>query len=81
MTYTKQGRWAEVEIQYLGEPETESQDVYIMNDKAIYEQLANDDAFDSRVWFYFQDEAEFKSYFNKANGDDWFIVREIEESK
>jgi len=77
MEYTENGRWAEIEIQWLTYDETEIQEVYIMNDKTRYEQLCNDDAFDQRVWFYFGDEEEFQSYFSKDNGDDWFIVKEI----
>jgi hypothetical protein len=79
MEYTDKGRWAEIEILFKGYEETEIQEVYILNDKATYERLCNDDAFDSRVWFYFQDEMEFKSYFNKDNDDDFYIVREIKK--
>ena len=77
MEYTEKGRFAEVEIQWDNYEETEIQEVYIMNDKAKYEELCNDDAFDQRIWFYFGDEEEFQSYFSKDNGDDWFIVKEI----
>lgn len=79
MEYTENGRWANIEIQWKGYDETEEQEVYILNDRTTYERLSNDDAFDQRVWFYFQDETEFQSYFNEDNGDDWFIVREIGE--
>lgn len=78
MEYTKNGRWATVEIQWgVHYGETEIQDVYIMNDKSKYEELCADDAFDQRVWFYFGDEEEFQSYFSETNGDDWHIVKEV----
>jgi len=77
MQFTEKGRFAEVEIQFNSYEETEIQEVYIMNDKAKYEELFNDEAFDARVWFYFADEQEFESYFSKNNGDEWFILREI----
>jgi hypothetical protein len=79
MQYTDKGRWATIEIKSIGEPETEIQEVYIMNDKTKYDELCADDAFDQRVWFYFGDEEEYKSYFKEDNGDEWFIVREINE--
>jgi len=79
MQYTDKGRWAEIEIKFIGETETEIQEVYIMNDKTKYEELCADDAFDTRVWFYFGDEEEFQTYFKEDNGDEWFIVREINE--
>lgn len=77
MEWTENGRWAEVEIKWDGNEETETQEVYIMNDKKRYEELCANDSFDQRVWFYFGDEEEFQSYFKEDNGDDWFIVREI----
>jgi hypothetical protein len=77
MEYTENGRWSEVEIQWKGYDGTEIQEVYIMNDKTKYEELCGDDAFDQRVWFYFGDEEEFKSYFTYDNGDDWYIIKEI----
>lgn len=79
MQHTDKGRWAEVEIQWKGFDGTETAEVYIMNDKAKYDELCADDAFDTRVWFYFGDEEEYKSYFKEDNGDDWYIVREINE--
>jgi hypothetical protein len=79
MQYTDKGRWAEIEIQYKNNTDTEIQEVYIMNDKTKYDELCADDAFDTRVWFYFGDEEEYKSYFKEDNGDEWFIVREINE--
>lgn len=79
MEYTEKGRWATIEVKFLGEPEIIEHEVYILNDKESYERLSADDSFDQRVWFYFQDETEFQSYFNEDNGDDWFIVREIGE--
>lgn len=79
MKYTEKGRWATIQIQWKEYDEIEEQEVYILNDKETYERLSADDSFDQRVWFYFQDETEFQSYFNEDNGDDWFIVREIRE--
>lgn len=79
MEYTEKGRWATIQIQWKEYDEIEEQEVYILNDKETYERLSADDSFDQRVWFYFQDETEFQSYFNEDNGDDWFIVREIRE--
>lgn len=79
MQYTDKGRWATIEVKFLGEPEIIEHEVYIMNDKTKYDELCADDAFDNRVWFYFGDEEEYKSYFKEDNGDDWFIIREINE--
>jgi hypothetical protein len=79
MQYTDKGRWATIEIKFIGGTFPEIHEVYIMNDKAKYDELCADDAFDERVWFYFGDEEEYKSYFKEDNGDEWFIVREINE--
>jgi hypothetical protein len=80
MTFTDKGRIAEIEIQWKGYNGTEIAQVYILNDKDKYDELSADDNFDQRLWFYFQDETEFQSYFKEDNGDEWYIVREIKGS-
>ena len=53
--------------------------VVILNDSNAYEQLHKDESFDERIWFYFQDEAEFQRAFNKDNDEhDFYLVREEE---
>jgi hypothetical protein len=54
--------------------------VVILNDKDLYEKLSTDDEFDQRVWFYFQDEAEFKRAFNKDNDEhEFYLVAQYDE--
>lgn len=54
--------------------------VVILNDKNLYEELSANDEFDQRIWFYFQDEAEFKRAFNKDNDEhDFFLVEETDD--
>jgi len=51
--------------------------VIILNDSDKYEQMTEDESFDERIWFYFQDEAEFKRAFDsKSNEFDFVLVRE-----
>lgn len=51
--------------------------VVIVNDKAKYDQMTKDDAFDQMVWFTFADEAEFKRAFDPNNQEfDFTIVNE-----
>ena len=54
--------------------------VVILNDPKLYEEMTNDESFDQRVWFYFQDEAEFQRAFDPNNDEfDFTIVSEIAE--
>jgi len=54
--------------------------VVILNDPELYEDLSKHDGFDQRVWFYFQDEAEFQRAFDPNNDEfDFTIVSEIAE--
>ena len=47
--------------------------VVILNDSNKYEQMSADDSFDQRIWFYFQDEAEFERAFD-PNSDEFEFV-------
>ncbi len=48
--------------------------VVILNDCNKYEQMAEDDSYDPRIWFYFQDEAEFQRAFNTNNTEFEFVL-------
>jgi hypothetical protein len=48
--------------------------VVILNDTAKYEQMSNDESFDERIWFYFQDEAEFQRAFDTSNEEFEFVL-------
>lgn len=48
--------------------------VVILNDSEKYEQMANDESFDERIWFYFQDEAEFQRAFDHSNNEFDFVL-------
>jgi hypothetical protein len=48
--------------------------VVILNDSDKYEQMSNDQSFDERIWFYFQDEAEFQRAFDHHNNEFEFIL-------
>lgn len=48
--------------------------VVILNDSEKYEQMSNDESFDERIWFYFQDEAEFKRAFDTDNDEFEFVL-------
>lgn len=51
--------------------------VVILNDSDKYEQMSNDDSFDQRIWFYFQDEAEFQRAFDPTNDEfEFTLLRE-----
>ena len=51
--------------------------VVILNDSAKYEEMVADESFDERIWFYFQDEAEFKRAFDTDNDEfEFVLVRE-----
>lgn len=54
--------------------------VVILNDPDLYEKMVEDEDFDQRVWFYFQDEAEFQRAFDPNNDEfDFYIVAEYED--
>ena len=53
--------------------------VVILNDCGKYEQMAEDDSYDARVWFYFQDEAEFQRAFNTNNTEFEFVITREEK--
>jgi hypothetical protein len=54
--------------------------VVILNDPKLYKQLSEDDEFDQRVWFYFQDEAEFQRAFDPKNDEhDFYLVSIVDE--
>ena len=48
--------------------------VVILNDSAKYEEMVADESFDERIWFYFQDEAEFKRAFDTDNDEFEFVL-------
>jgi len=48
--------------------------VVILNDPELYEDLHKNEGFDERVWFYFQDEAEFKRAFDPNTDEFEFIL-------
>jgi hypothetical protein len=51
--------------------------VVILNDSNKYEEMSNDQSFDERIWFYFQDEAEFQRAFDPSNTEfEFVLVRE-----
>jgi hypothetical protein len=53
--------------------------VVILNNPELYEDLHKHEGFDERVWFYFQDEAEFKRAFDPNNDEfDFTLIRETE---
>jgi len=51
----------------------------ILNDSDKYEQMVNDDSFDERIWFYFQDEAEFQRAFDASNDEFEFVLVEAKK--
>jgi len=54
--------------------------VVILNDPKLYDKMTKKESFDQRVWFYFQDEAEFKRAFNKDNDEhDFYLVAQYDE--
>lgn len=56
--------------------------VIIVNDKAKYDQMAEDDSFNPMVWFTFEDEEEFQRAFDPNNEEfDFTLVREHKEEK
>jgi hypothetical protein len=54
--------------------------VVILNDPDLYEKMSEDEDFDQRIWYYFQDEAEFQRAFDPDNTEqEFYIVREHTE--
>ena len=54
--------------------------VVILNDPKLYEKMSGDESFDQRVWFYFQDEAEFQRAFDPKNDEhDFYLVSIVDE--
>ena len=54
--------------------------VVIVNDKAKYDQMVEDESFDPMVWFTFADEAEFQRAFDPNNEEfDFTLVREYKD--
>jgi hypothetical protein len=52
--------------------------VVILNDSEKYAELSEDESFDQRIWFYFQDEAEFQRAFDKNNDEfEFTLIREV----
>lgn len=51
--------------------------VVILNDSDKYDEMVADESFDQRIWFYFQDEAEFRRAFDPNNTEfDFVLLRE-----
>jgi hypothetical protein len=48
--------------------------VVILNDCGKYEQMVEDEDYDARVWFYFQDEAEFQRAFDSSSDEFEFVL-------
>lgn len=48
--------------------------VVILNDSDKYDEMMNDESFDERIWFYFQNEAEFQRAFDPANSEFEFVL-------
>lgn len=48
--------------------------VVILNNSDRYEELVADEMFDERIWFYFQDEAEFQRAFDASNDEFEFVL-------
>ena len=53
--------------------------VVILNDSDKYDEMCADESFDQRIWFYFQDEAEFQRAFDPTNDEFEFTL--ISEEK
>ena len=51
--------------------------VVILNDPDLYEKMSEDLSFDERIWYYFQDEAEFQRAFDPNNTEqEFYLIRE-----
>lgn len=48
--------------------------VVILNDPDLYEKMSEDEDFDQRIWYYFQDEAEFQRAFDPKNTEQEFYL-------
>jgi hypothetical protein len=48
--------------------------VVVLNDSKEYERMNKDEDFDQRIWFYFQDEAEFKRAFDPNDDEFEFVL-------
>jgi len=48
--------------------------VVILNDSDKYEEMVANESFDERIWFYFQDEAEFQRAFDAHNTEFEFVL-------
>ena len=48
--------------------------VVILNDCEKYEQMVENEDYDARVWFYFQDEAEFQRAFDSSSDEFEFVL-------
>jgi hypothetical protein len=53
--------------------DTEAQ-VVILNDSDKYDEMVANESFDERIWFYFQDEAEFQRAFDAHNTEFEFVL-------
>lgn len=51
-----------------------SAQVVILNDSDKYEEMVANESFDERIWFYFQDEAEFQRAFDAHNTEFEFVL-------
>jgi hypothetical protein len=58
---------------------TETATVCVVNSAEEYYRLSQDEAFDTRIFFYFMDEEEFRLAFDKDNDcSEFTIIREID---
>jgi hypothetical protein len=53
--------------------------VVILNDSKKYEQMSADESFDQRMWFYFQDDAEFARAFDSSSDEFEFVLTREEK--
>lgn len=53
--------------------------VVILNDSNKYDEMIADESFDERIWFYFQDEAEFRRAFDPDNDEFEFVLLREED--
>jgi len=53
--------------------------VVVLNDSKLYQQMHDDESFDERIWFYFQNDAEFQRAFDPSNNEFEFTI--IKENK
>lgn len=74
-------RVAEVEYVWDDEPDGEVHTslVVILNDSEEYDRMAEEDDYDSRIFFYFRDEEEYKRAFSPDyEGGEFHLVRELD---